>query len=909
MRAAPPLRRSPAQGKADKIMKKYISILLVMTFLLSVLSVGTVFAYEAETYPDDTFADNVVIEDYVTAATSANADLVINGNAMTFTPKKTTGTTNNQYGDTIDGKDWQNTGRVEVYYTVSYEGELASGDTYGMGIGLTAFNGTSRAWILGGVASYSGFKFESGVTKNIKHVVEFTDEQTIVTSYTKSPDEDEWTYAFTVTNDFAAAPNKRHLREILPFSQHNFNKGTEYVSTTISDVRVVETIVSPLMTEVSGNYLGLDDIDVSYYIPKDYKAATLSFNGEGLKVFDPEIDDFGSYNTYFNLMQFDVVGENIPLKLEVTLADDSVADVTEYITVTEPILEASFEDVSGTYNTSKTVTVNYEIPHIYSGATLTYNDEVIASYNSGENGGGPYSAEIILADWGFVGEDLPIVFTVSYDDKEDDVFTSLITVTESFPEAKLSRVGGAYLMYDDISADYILPDDYTTASLTFGDYVLSEHNGAEDKSGRYSLDFNLYDMEMIGEDIPLVLTIDGKEAKKELIDVVEVMNVNEILTEDFEDENYSMVNDLNQAFAPEQIDKHTFDSKVFKHTFNTTNFARAQIIKGGLSISSGVIMEVSYDVNVANKKFNGGLHSKYTNSAWYSAQRFQRDGKFMDIMEYETDKWYNVTYRVMPDSVTDSGKHEIYLYVDGVFVGKTETVYTQGFAQIGIDYENGYGLGDLYVDNIRMVTYSPMFDLKVEDENSGIDYQNPEIKTVFDQKMDGATINSDNIKLISFNGAEVKCTLSYNEENRTLTIVPEENLVAGKTYEIVMSADVMTSYGSYFEKGTKTLVTTKKAPFAIESIDIPDISANNEFDVTVNLTNADGSKQTGKVYAALYVDGKLESVAGKDVSGEYTSKGFDVTLKAPSDVKGEVKVIAYLTKGLDSFAVIDWIEN
>lgn len=886
-----------------------------MTFLISVLSVGTAFAYEAETYPDDTFSDNVIIEDYVTASTSANADLVINGNAMTFTPKKTTGTTNNQYGDTIDGKDWQNTGRVEVYYTVSYEGELVSGDVYGMGIGLTAFNGTSRAWILGGVASYGGFKFESGVTKNIKHVVEFTDKQTIVTSYTKFPDETEWTHAFTVTNDFAAAPEKRHIREILPFSQHNFNKGTEYVSATISDVSVVEVLANPVMTDVSGNYLGLDDIDVSYYIPKDYKAATLSFNGEVLREFDPEVDDFGSYNTYFNLMQFDVVGENIPLKLEVTLADDSIADATEYITVTEPILEPSFEDVSGEYTSAKTVTVNFELPHVYSTAQLTYNGDVIASYNCDEHSGGPYSEDIVLKDYGYVGEDLPIVLTVTYEDKEDDEFSSLITVTESYPEAILTQTGGVYLVNESVSTGYTLPDDYDTATLTFNGEVVAEHDGSDDKPGRYTADIAFADYNAVGLDLPLTLTVKMKDnSKKELkalFDVVEIMAINELLTEDFEDESYMVTNDTYSDFTPEQINSTKFDSRVYQHEFTTKSYARSQILKGGLSINAGQCLDVSYDVNVSSKGFVGGLHSKKDTSTWYSEQRFQRDGKFLDKMEYETDTWYNVLYRIFPGAATRSGKHEIHLYVDGNYVGTTETVYTGGFGQIGIDYVNGYNLGMLYIDNIKMVTYAPMYDVTMEgaDGSKEADANKPVIKAIFDQKMSTDSMTSDNIKLIGFNGAEVKCALSFDDATHTLTLVPDGKLVPGKEYTLKLSDSIATAYGAYYVDGYTAKINTAKAAFAIDSISVGKISANKEFKTEVIVSNASGATQNARLFAALYVDGRLESICNVDASGSYTSDDFDLTLKAPASVNGDVKVCVYLVNGATGFSVIDWAEK
>ena len=1086
-------------------MKKSISILLILTFLISVFPVVTVFAYDVETVVSDAYLENVIVENYTDFADIAGCTKVQDGNAMTFTVDKgtETGTKNRQYGALIDGLNWENTGRVELTYTVSYSGTLVDGDAFGMGIGLTSFNGTSRVWILGGVASFTNFKFEDGAVKNKKSIIDFTDTQIIVTNYIKDPAEEEWTQTDVVKNNYVADKGKRHLREILPFIQYNYNKGTvdANVSATISDITVKELRPAPAMDDVSGNYLGYDSIEVNYFIPSGYKSAELTLNGEVIESFDPEVMDYGCYNTYFNLYQFGLSGDNIPLKLTVTDANDEVKECVSYLSVTQPIEEPSFESVSGTYLNTQTIELSFEIPHVYESASLYYNGEEVATYDPAENSGGQYTFSLDLGEYDFFGEDLPIEFCVRYGDREDDVFTSKITVNESYPEAVLQEVGGEYVEFESITAKYILPDDYTSAELTFNGEVVAEHTSADDKPGKYTADIAFADYEVTGKNIPLTLTVkfdgasdvvltelvdvvaeiteaefngisgeytladkvnvdfvlphryksaqltfNGKEvasyspatdkggahtaaiafanynttgenlpvtllvsfedkddaeytsyvsvfdsfpeaelshkggtyieydtvktsytlpddykeatltfngevvsqhsreenrpgiysaeifvadyveegkniplalnltmkdgSKKELksyFEILKVMGITEILTEDFEDEVYDIPFSADTALTPGKLDYSTFDSTVFAHEFTETKFSRVELIKRGLNIRAGQCMDISWDVWVSNPKFVGGLHGKKDSSTWYtSAQRFQRDGKILDTVEYPIGEWHNVLYRLLPASITESGKPEFHIYLNGEYVGKTESVYNSSIIQLAIDYENGYSTGKMYVDNIRMATYSPMYTANVSGE---IDYTNPEIKVNFNQGMGASTITKENIVLYGFNGAVVDGEYSYDEAAHVLTITPSENLVPGKNYTLKLSSAVATEFGAYYDAGYEVSFSTKKAPFRIGEVNVPSFAKGSEFDVSVDLANDNGITQNAKVVAAIYVDGKLESIATKDASGAYTTKNLKVTLKAPAELDGDVKVCTYLVNGTNSFAVIDWVEK
>ena len=71
-------------------MKKSISILLILTFLISVFPVVTVFAYDVETVVSDAYLENVIVENYTDFADIAGCTKVQDGNAMTFTVEKGT---------------------------------------------------------------------------------------------------------------------------------------------------------------------------------------------------------------------------------------------------------------------------------------------------------------------------------------------------------------------------------------------------------------------------------------------------------------------------------------------------------------------------------------------------------------------------------------------------------------------------------------------------------------------------------------------------------------------------------------------------------------------------------------------------------------------------------------------------
>lgn len=1092
------------------MIKKSISILLILTFLISVFPVGTVFAYDVETVVSDAYVENVIVENYTDFADITGCTKVQDGNAMTFTVEKgtETGTKNRQYGATIDGLNWENTGRVELTYTVSYSGTLVNGDAFGMGIGLTSFNGTSRVWILGGVASFTNFKFEDGAVKNKKSIIDFTDTQIIVTNYIKDPAEEEWTQTDVVKNDYVPASNKRHLREILPFIQYNYNKGTvdANVSATISDITVKELRPAATMDDVSGSYLGYDSIEVNYFIPEGYKSAELTLNGEVLESFDPDVMDYGCYNSYFNLYQFGLNGENIPLKLTVTDANDVVKECVSYLNVTEPIEEPSFDEVSGTYFNTNTIELNYEIPHVYESASLYYNGEELARYNPADHAGGQYSFSLDLGEYDFFGEDLPIELRVRYGDRDDDVIVHNITVNESYPEAGLEVNGSEFVEYESVTAKYILPDDYTTATLTYNGEVVAEHKATDDKPGKYTLDIEFADFEVTGEDVPLTLTVkrdgsddviitehitvveeitepgftdvsgeynlsetinvnfvlphryqiaelifngkvigsyepdshkggahsealvlanykitgenlpitlrvscegkpdaeftsnvsvfdsypnaelsskggtyieydtinssyilpdDYKEAtltfngeivkkhlreenrpgkytadiyvadyleegkdvplalnitmkdnsKKELkanFDILKVMGISEIVNEDFEDEVYDIPYIADPAATPDKLDSTTFDSTVFFHEFKETKYSRAELIKRGINIRPGQCMDISWDTWMSNTKIAGGLHGKKDGSTWYSgAQRFQRDGKILDTVEYPIGEWHHVLYRLLPASITESGKPEFHIYLNGEYVGKTESLYNGGIQQIAIDYENGYATGKMYIDNVRLATYSPMYTAKAAaaDGSEEVGYTNPEIKVNFNQGMAPATITKENVVLYGFNGAVVDGEYSYDEASHVLTIKPSENLVPGKTYTLKLSSGVATELGAYYDDGYELSFNTKKAPFRIGEVTVPSLTKGSEFDVSVDLANDNGSTQNAKVVAAIYVDGKLESIATKDASGSYTTKNLELTLKAPAELNGDVKVCTYLVDGTSSFAVIDWVEK
>ena len=170
-------------------MKRFISILTAITMLVSMFSI-VAFANEEETssigatttVAGGSFAGGAYADNITTTLASKEGEYTattVDGVSMTVVPclfNNTSGSKNMQFASYMsDSLNWKQTGCAEVTFRVSYSGELAAGDNIGFGIAFTAYSGSTRAWILSASTAWETFPFESGVTKDVRYIVEFTD--------------------------------------------------------------------------------------------------------------------------------------------------------------------------------------------------------------------------------------------------------------------------------------------------------------------------------------------------------------------------------------------------------------------------------------------------------------------------------------------------------------------------------------------------------------------------------------------------------------------------------------------------------------------------------------------------------------------------------------------------------------
>lgn len=764
----------------------------------------------------------------------------------------------------------------------------------------------------------------AGTTIYAKTVWRFTSTALYADLYAKTTADGEYAYKNTLTNTNKFQLTNSFFTTLEPYgATWGTETGNNVAQFTISNINITETYGEAQLEDISGNYLALEGEpakDVNYYIPDGFSTAELKLGTETLASFSADDGDVcGSYKTTIDFSKFEVA-DNVPLTLTVKFPDDDSATQTKTVKVNinAPITEASMTDVSGRYPHTDTVTVNYEIPHVYDSATLTFNGEKIAEYSSDKDAGGKFSTDIVLSDYANLGDDVPVTLTVKVGD-DKTVITYKIDVYYYYASAELEDVSGYYTTDDTLKFAYTLPTDYTTASLALGEKTIKSFTAGTDIGGEYTQVYELKTIDFKGKtsaELDLTFTVDGTE----LTDTITVYNVVASIshmTEDFEGTTIKP-----NALGAGGIDTTTFDSRVYRYNFtdDTQNLRFEMRCISNASVNEDWFLDVTCDFYVADPHMQVGLSLVDKSGSQYkeTPKFWIADGKVMENENctYEAGKWYTLKQRIIPRQYTADGKGKICLYIDGKYAGCDNTEADLGYKMIGLYYRNGgCSKGYLYIDNVSVTGYAPCYNVGTAavdasgKEIGAVDYENPRIALKFDQKVNSKTVSTEAIKLTSFNGTEIPSAVSYDSDANIIYITPSEALFAGSEYKVTLANTLKSVVGGGYEGATELSFTTANQPVYVKSANAPklsEIGANSSFNVTVTLEKDSSTDASGYIYAAYYCGNQLQSVSSTPVSGSGLT--YTMPLKSRENTSGERRVEIYYMNGRNDFSVIDTFE-
>lgn len=907
------------------MIKKFLRSISLITAIGVFLCTGT-YAFtlteeSAVTQKGTLYGDNPVAENITGGESNDFAKVETSGSSMIFTPNTVTGNSRGVIGkiEVPQSATWEDSGCVEVTLDWKNEGTVKSGDWWYFGLIPETYNGTTVKEAPARDFMWKIFTVETaqpdGVTRSVKYVYDYSDSNIHLTIYTKNPGDADYVKLKETDLGMTAAKGYKKIADIVPIVYFGNNKGSDF-KTTISNVKITEKQTSAELEDISGNYLSGDKKSVSYYLPEGYTSASLEFDGKTLVSFEKDTDAYGCYKTEIDFSKFEK-GNSKALKLIV----DGVT-VKEYsINIAELITEPSFTDVAGDYKSTDTITLSYKIPQAYKSAVLKIGENVIKTYESTKQNGGEFTYDLKLADYAdCIGEDIPISLTVSYDDKADDVFESLVNISLYYPEAILADLEGEYFSGDKIDISYTLPTDYIEAKLTLAGNTVASFDPTKNPAGPGKISAEIG--ETSGDSAEICLTVKESGGKTEnLKKSVKVYNMvvsNNIMTETFE-------SDLTMSIGKTATVETFNGSKVFSYEFTKDGETeRGMVDKTGLSLSRDWFIELSYDVYLTEENMETGIYLQDVDgSCWYGAYVLQKNGLFG--MKYEANKFYNIKYRVVQNQYTESGKLCVLVYVDGKYVGKeyipaqlgSKGTETKNIVRIAIDYRNGakYAKGKIYIDNVNISVAAPKYSVKVQpldkDGNAAekADPTAAAAKLVFSQQMSTSTVNDENVTLTSFNGAKIPVEFTFDESGKEVTVKAKESLVGGSEYTLSIGKDVTSMVGTKNEKEVTLKFSTDEKGQYVENATvtggISSITPNKEVTVKADLKNKEASTLKGRAFAVMYAGKQMVSMNFIDVDEAKGSDSKDIKIKAPAEISGEIEIAVFFAAGTDDFAVTD----
>lgn len=705
----------------------------------------------------------------------------------------------------------------------------------------------------------------------------------------------------------------------------------------VREITVYKYYAEAELEDISGEYITTDSITFEYTLPTDYISASLELDGNVISEFSSETTDGGKYSKTVDLSDYDLsAGDTVELTLSVELDNASPQTKTVNITLVETIVEPAMTGITeGTrYDHNGTLTFGYQIPHSYETAVLKIGDSTIREFNydSGDKGG-TFSAEVSLADYVQLGEnELERTFTVSLVVDDFEPVECDIVLYKYYETAELENISGYYTKADKVPYSYTLPTEYTAASLKLGDRVIGEFTPDNKIGGVYTdtLDLSMLNMgDETVENVNLVLTVDGEPITRALtvynVSGFDVISVNSKELKDGFDSSSTVFNTMNNGGIDTDTFKDTEYGNVYKFVFNVDKDtqSRGSFRSPDLSLSKDYFVDISCDFYLTSPKMQLGLHltdlTGGTVLNWWMS-----NGVFMGNSSntYEAGRWYHLTQRIIPAHYTEDGKPLICWYVDGKIIGSTELAYNNsGLKMIAVDVRNGSSMeanGPVYIDNISYSQGAPRYTaelMPVDDEGNeldDVDYADPRIAIVFNQKMNAKNISTDTVKLTSFNGTELEAAITYDEATSRVYIEPVEALVPGSEYTVTLSKNIKSMVSNGYDDDTEfTFVTASQPVFmqsATSSASLAEIPVNTPFTVEVSLKNNSGASTTGYIYAAYYCGNQLQSISSTPVSGPTANQTYNMPLTTRDAVPGERKVVIYYTNGRNDFSAIDTFE-
>jgi len=316
------------------------------------------------------------------------------------------------------------------------------------------------------------------------------------------------------------------------------------------------------------------------------------------------------------------------------------------------------------------------------------------------------------------------------------------------------------------------------------------------------------------------------------------------------------------------------------------------------------------------------------NGDWCSPARYDitADGKLIlgantTYTGMQAMHWYNIT--LMFDTVADKTWSIVKdLESDAPEVVSEPMSIMVNSAPLDIQYVNyiecsisasAVNTRTFYCDNIicAMMAYEPVveiFGVNAENEklDDGVDYENAKIAIEISEKVDKDTI-PENAFSLSYGDKNIPVEYTYDEEKNVFYIETEEVLMPNTDYTVSMADGAKTVYGASVALSDGSIKTMKQ-PYGINDVTLPDVTADSEFTVSVEINNREAIDSENVIFALCYdSDGALCSINTVKTSGTEDKKIYPVKLFAPSDTEG-MRVKVMLAESITVRKLIDVFE-
>lgn len=346
-------------------MKRILTALIITAMIMAMLP--TIGVLAAETSVGGYCTPQEASLTLQSGVTSELMDITTEGNGATFTLKPQTAVWSNYslngYNtyDGLSGIQWKNLGTAELTYDIKYEGTLnrenfpKNYEEFRAGLTIRVPGSTEdHSRLLDPAGNFHIYRYtdteQNGITKNVKTVVTFGDDKTLVDFYVKDQNADEYTFVEQKESNVSVPADKRKITGVVPFFYAGVFSDNNSLKVTISNVKVKEYASSALV--IAPSDCGKDKkAEISYNVPNGAIKATLQVGGKTVET----ISSPGAYKTNVDLSTELGWWGNVPVTLNATMADGSMQSNTKTMKVTngaakETLGTEDFEDEQFLYS-------------------------------------------------------------------------------------------------------------------------------------------------------------------------------------------------------------------------------------------------------------------------------------------------------------------------------------------------------------------------------------------------------------------------------------------------------------------------------------------------------------------------------------------------------------------------------